>query len=339
MNMNVPRRCELGERGSPMRDAWLDVIIFYTTVFGLLIAGCDRSPAGKAPPLRIGYQKWGTCSILKASGRLEVALKANGGRVEWIEFPAGPPLLEALNAGSIDFGHTGDSSPVFAQAAGVPLVYVGSSAPCPESSGIVVRADSPIQTLADLRGRKVAFTKGSSAHTMLLRALPSVGLNLDDIEPAYLSPADGRAALQAESVDAWSIWDPYLALAEQEGEARLLVSGEGFVHNRDFYLASASFLAERRDLVATLLAELNKTKRWAIQNPLDTATLLANQVGMEINAVQRAGRRAGRYDTETDNAAVAAEQQRLADDYYALGLLPHQIDVRSVFDFVTPAGE
>jgi sulfonate transport system substrate-binding protein len=337
MKMNVPGRHELEEQSGPPRAYWIGALMCFALVLGLLIAGCDHLSSEKAASVRIGYQKWGVCSILKALGNLETALKAEGCRVEWIEFPAGPPLLEALNAGSIDFGHTGDSPPVFAQAAGVPLLYVGSSTPCPESSGIVVRADSPIKSLADLRGKKVAFTKGSSAHTMLLRALPTVGLNLADIEPAYLSPADGRAALEAGSVDAWSIWDPYLALAEQEGGARLLVSGEGFVHNRDFYLASANFVTQRRGLVATLLEELNKTKHWAANNPLDTAKLLAKQVGMEINTVERAGRRQGRYGVETDDAVVAAEQQQLADDYYALGLLPRQIDVRSAFDFVTPA--
>lgn len=261
--------------------------IVLAIVFALATSqGCGARTSPAERPVRIGYQKWGTCSLLKASGRLAAGLGPEGRPIEWIEFPAGPPLLEALHAGSIDFGHTGDSPPIFAQAAGVPLRYVGASTPCPEGSGIVVRKDSPLRALEDLRGRRVAFTKGSSAHTMLLRSLSTVGITLDDIEPSYLSSAD--------------------------------------------------FLAQHRGALRELLRELEELKRWAKEHPDETAKLLSREVGIEAAVLERAERRQGRYGVETDAGAIMVEQQRLADDYLRLGLLPRSIDVRTAFHFITP---
>lgn len=327
---------EIGHVGIRMALVGLLVLVVF---FVLVLPGCMSPSAETVLPIRIGYQKWGTCSILKSRGTLETALTRLGGSVEWIEFPSGPPLLEALNAGGIDFGHTGDSPPIFAQAAGVPLVYVGASTPCPENSGIVVAKDSPIKTLADLKGRKIAFTKGSSAHTMILRALAQVDLTLADIEPAYLSAADGRAAMQAGSVDAWSIWDPYLALAEQEGEMQLLAGGEGLVAGREYYLASREFLLKRPEMLALLIRELNTSKRWASENPAAAAKFLASLVGLDEKVAERAEKRSGRYGVENDEAVIIAEQQRLADDYLALGLLPSQIDVRTAVKLIQPASD
>ena len=242
-----------------------------------------------------------------------------------------------MKAGSVDFGHTGDSPPIFAQAAGVPLVYVAASTSCPEASAIVVRVDSPIRTLADLRGKKVAFTRGSSAHTMILRALASADLSIHDIESVYLSPADARAAFETGGVDAWSIWDPYLALVEHEGRGRAIASGEGLVPGREFYFASSNFLSQHRGLIAILIRELNGLKNWAAENPEETSKLLAAQIGMAPKVLERAETRPGRYGIETNKTAIATEQQKLADTFFQLELLPHELDVESIIDLVEPA--
>ncbi len=288
------------------------------------------APKADAPKqtLRIGYQKWGTISILKASGELAKAFEPKGVRVEWTEFPAGPPLLEAMNAGSIDIGHAGDSPPLFAQAADIPFVYFAVSSSSPDSSAILVKSDSKLQKPADLRGRRVGFGKGTSAHTMVLRYLEKNGLSFSDIVPVYLPPADGRVALEAGSIDAWSIWDPYLAAGEQTGGYRALTSGKGYVESREFYLASRSFVEGHPQLLKDFLTELSNMQVWAKQRPGEVNKFLSDETGIPVAAVALAESRRNRYETEPITEDLIASQQSLADRYLELGLLPKHIDVR-----------
>ena len=162
------------------------------------------SIARAATRVRIGYQKNGALVILRQQRRLDPL----GLVPEWVEFTSGPPMLEALNAGAVDFGATGDMPPIFAQAAGAELLYVGAQPLAGQNAAILVRADGPVRTLADLKGRKFAFTKGSSAHYVALRALERAGLTTADIQHVNLQPADAGAAFRTGAVDAWSIWDP-----------------------------------------------------------------------------------------------------------------------------------
>jgi len=187
--------------------------------------------------LRIGYQKYGNLVLLKARGTLEPRLRALGYRVGWAEFNAGPPILEAINAGAVEFGTTGEAPPIFAQAAGVPLAYVAHEPPSPRGEAILVLRDSPIQRVADLRGKKVAFNRGSNVHYLVVRALEAAGLRYADIEPQFLAPADARVAFERRVVDAWAIWDPFLAAAEAPGNTRQLADGTGIAPNHQFYLA------------------------------------------------------------------------------------------------------
>ena len=295
-----------------------------------MVSGCDARQ-GKTS-LRVGYQKWGTCSILKASGRLDSVLKSSGQSVEWIEFPSGPPLLEALNAGSIDVGHTGDSPPLFAQAAGIPFVYIAASSPSPQSSALVVRENDNLQSVSDLKGKRIGLTKGSSAHTLVIRLLEQHDLTLSDVELVYLTPADARVALTAGSIDAWSIWDPYLSSVEHSQNARQIADGRGTVSGREFYVASRSAVEKHPQLIHTFLRELAGAKEWAKSHPDKMTQLLSDQTGLPIAAVKLAESRRNRFDTSPITEELIAEQQSLADRYYALGLLPHTICVKDIAD-------
>jgi sulfonate transport system substrate-binding protein len=157
--------------------------------------------------LRIGYQKVGVLVVARQQRSIETRLASQGITVRWIEFQAGPPLLEALNAGSIDFGYTGDAPPIFSQAAGGNLVYVAAAAPAGDSEALLVKAASPIRTVADLKGRTVAVGRGTSAHNLLVAALEKAGLSMADIKAAYLLPSDAGSAFANDSVEAWVIWD------------------------------------------------------------------------------------------------------------------------------------
>ena len=173
------------------------------------LAGLPAHAQDSGTRLRVGFQKYGNFVVLKARGTLEKRLASQGVTVQWLEFPAGPQLLEGLNAGAIDVGTVGETPPIFAQAGGVDFVYIGNEPPAPQGEAIVVLPDSPIRNVAQLRGKKVAFNKGSNVHYLLVKALEHAGLTYADIQPIYLTPADARAAFVQRNVDAWVIWDPY----------------------------------------------------------------------------------------------------------------------------------
>jgi sulfonate transport system substrate-binding protein len=279
-----------------------------------------------AKTLRIGYQKYGTLVLLKARGTLEKRVANEGVTVKWLEFPAGPQLLEGLNAGAIDFGTVGETPPIFAQAAGVDFVYVANEPPAPTSEAIVVPRNSPIKTVADLRGKKVALNRGSNVHYLLVRALRHAGLDYADIQPAYLAPADARAAFTQGSVDAWVIWDPYFAAIQRQADARVLVDGTGLVDNTQFYLAARKFAATEPKLVHAVLEELAKADAWAKAHPAEVARELAPLVGLDASTVELAARRAA-YGATPVTAQVLASQQTIADTFGELKLIPKRIAV------------
>jgi sulfonate transport system substrate-binding protein len=284
------------------------------------------SPGQNAPGVvRIGYQKSGAFLLLKNEGSLEKNLTPLGYRVEWKEFPSGPPLLEALNAGSLDVGHSGDAPLIFAQSAGIDFEYIGASSPAPESAGIVVPNGSTIQTVSELRGKRVAFAKGSSSHFLLARALQEAGLGFNDIKPVYLQPSDARAAFQSGSVDAWAIWDPFYAAAEIDGKARVLRSGEGLSAHREFYFARKDFLAAHPEIVTPLLAALRETGERALKDPAATAKFLASRLGISDAIMLKSELRKPRYGAEPMSPESIAEQQQVADTFFQLGLVPKAV--------------
>ncbi len=302
----------------------------------VLLAGCAAAVPGiglgfraraAERELRVGIQKYGSLVLVKERGNLERRLKGQGWRVTWTEFPAGPQLLEALNVGAIDFGTTGEAPPIFAQAAGADLLYVGHEPPAPAGEAILVPAESPIRSVVDLKGRKVALNKGSNVHYLLVKALESAGLGIADIEPVYLPPADARAAFERGSVDAWAIWDPFLAAAEAATGARTLVNGVGLVSNHQFYLAARPFAGEHPDVVRVVLDDLADVARWAEPNPGEVAQLFGPRLGIPAPVLEVALRRFG-YGVRPLDAAVVAEQQKIADAFHAIGLLPKPISVK-----------
>jgi sulfonate transport system substrate-binding protein len=301
----------------------------YQTVLTLLalalvipIIGVAEDPSNV---VRIGYQKSGAFLLMKNEGSLEKSLGPLGYRVEWKEFPSGPPLLEALNAGSLDVGHSGDAPLIFAQAAGIAFEYIGATSPAPGSAGIVVPKASKIQAVSGLRGKRVAFAKGSSSHFLLAKALAEADLSFNDIKPIYLQPSEARAALQSGSVDAWAIWDPYFAAAEIDGEARVLRSGEGLSAHREFYFARKDFLAAHPEIVTPLLTALRETGERALKDPAATAKFLASKLGVAEAVMLKSELRKARYGAEPMNPESIGEQQQVADMFFQLGLVPKAI--------------
>lgn len=279
--------------------------------------------------VRIGYQKYGTVNILKAKKNLDERLKAEGVTVQWLLFPAGPQMLEAMNAGSIDFGHTGEAPPIFAQAAGTPLVYAANEPPNPKGEGILVPKDSPIKDVAELKGKTVAFNKGSNVHYLLVEALKAAGLQYSDIKPAFLPPADARAAFEQGKVDAWVIWDPFYTAAKRATGARVLKDGEGLVANREFYLATKTFAEQQPDQLKAILEEIQKVDDWAVSQPTEVAKLLSPELGIDVPTLEEVSKRRP-YGVQPITDEVVAYQQKVADTFYDLKVLPKQLKISEV---------
>ncbi len=307
------------------RKIWklLLIVLLVVLLEGGLAAALRAEPAAT---FRIGYQKYGTLVLLKERGLLEPKLKALGIEVVWTEFPGGPQLLEALNVGSLDFGIVGEAPPIFAQAAGAPLVYVGYEPPAPSGEAILVPQDSPIHAVAELKGKRVALNKGSNVHYLLVRALENAGLTIKDIEPIYLTPADGRAAFEKGAVDAWVIWDPFYAAAQAATQARTLIDGTNLVANTQFFLAERSYAVKHGDVIATVLDALRDTDQWANANRDAVGALLSPKVGIPVPVLDIALRRLGEGVRPID-PGIIAEQQKIADAFFQIGLIPKAIHV------------
>jgi len=278
--------------------------------------------------IRLGYQTSSVLiSVLRAEGTLQRDLAAEGFRLRWSEFTSGLPLTEALNVGGIDVtGDMADTVPVFAQAAGAQFVYFAQEAPSPSGEAIVVPKGSPITTLRDLDGKTVAVARASGAHYLLLQALQSVGVSLADIHLSYLQPADARAALASGSIDAWSVWEPYISAVERQSGAHVLTDGRhGLASYQRYYLASSAFAAAHPRALRTIFRALQQAGLWAKAHPREAAKLLAPIWDLdEATVLSVLSHRSLRVRAVTP--ARLAEQQRIADVFFAHGLLDRHID-------------
>lgn len=289
-------------------------------------------PPARAEPdlkeIRIGYQKNGVLVIARQRASLEEHFRPQGIGVKWVEFSSGPPMMEAMNVGSIDYGAVGDTPPVFAQAAGAAIVYAAGQ-PITNGQGILVPRDSAIRAIADLKGKRIGFTKGSSAHNVILATLEKAGLTYADITPVYLTPPDAGPAFANGSIDAWAIWDPYLAIGEAKQQGRILVNARDIAKSNSFYIANRDFAKWHGSMLQQIIDVTVSTARWAQTHrdalaqslseisgiPLDIQTIAANRSSFVVGPI-----------TED----IVATQQAVADRFFKLGLIPRQIAIRDI---------
>ncbi|MDR7092601.1 sulfonate ABC transporter substrate-binding protein [Hydrogenophaga laconesensis] len=326
------------EAGTPVEPSRFDHIkrwaigflVFVIAAFGLalLLLPVPEAKAQTKGELRIGYQKSASLFVLqKAQGTLDKKLAPLGFGVKWVEFPAGPQLLEGLNVGAVDVGYVGEAPPIFAQAAGAQFVYFGYDPAAPRAEAILVTKDSPIKSVADLKGKKVALNKGSNVHYLLVKQLEKHGLKITDITPVYLAPADGRAAFESKNVDAWVIWDPFQAAAEKATGARVLADGTGgVVNNYQYYLGARNFVTKNPRVIEALFADSVEQGIWLKKNLRQAAELIAPLQGLPVDVVELALQRY-EFNVKPITAAVAADQQKIADTFFDLKLIPKAIKV------------
>lgn len=285
-------------------------------------------PASKE--FRVGWQKGSAIQVLaKHQKVIEKRLQPLGvENVKWVEFQFGPPLLEALGLGAVDIGAVGDTPPIFAQAAGAKLVYVAAT---PSSqSAILVPKDSSIKSVAELKGRRVAFAKGSSSHNLTVRALAHVGLTLKDITEIHLAPADSSAAFNGGRIDAWAVWDPFFAIAEQKYGARILIDTKAsHLAGNSFWLASRTFAESHPAILSAALDEIGKLVIWAGANRKELAEFYAKETGVELAPVLAAFQRS-EYAWGPVTEAQIKSQQQLATTFHELGIVPKKVDPREI---------
>ena len=292
----------------------------------MMLSACSKKE--ESITLNIGYQKYGLLPIIKARGDLDKALKNKGVNVKWVEFPAGPQLLEGLNVGSVVFGEAGEAPPIFAQAANANLVYIANQPKAPLAEALIVPKDSSIKSIQDLKGKRVVLNKGSNVHYLLLKVLEANHLKLDDIQVVYLPPADARAAFEKGAVDAWVIWDPFYAAAEKQLGAKVIATGENLVSNHQFYLADRKFAEQHPDILKAVVNELNTTTQWVSQHQSDAARLLEKPTGLPLDVLNTSISRMG-FGVAPISSEVAKEQQYVADAFYQQKLIPNKINIQA----------
>jgi sulfonate transport system substrate-binding protein len=324
-----PFQSESWPRTFPGLKPWTTIFsrfAAFTCIALFTLVPLTRADDQKLSSVRIGYQKYGTLNVVKAEGSFEKSLTARGISVTWILFPAGPQLLEALNAGSIDLGNAGEAPPVFAQAAGVNLVYFGNQPPFPKGEGVLVKKDSPIQKVSDLKDKRIAFNRGSNVHFFLVKLLEKNGLKMEDIRPVFLAPADAWAALEGGSVDAWVIWDPYMTAAIDRSGARILQDADGVAANREFFLADRRFAQAHQDILLAVHDAVNRSGTWVTTKPEEVVRYLAPQLGMSEEVVTKVIR-AQPWGFQPISDQVVSDQQTIGDTFFGLKLIPKTIRV------------
>jgi sulfonate transport system substrate-binding protein len=276
--------------------------------------------------IRIGYQKNGVLVIARQQATLEKHFASQGIAVRWVEFSSGPPMLEAMNVGSIDYGAVGDSPPIFAQSAGAAIVYAAGQ-PVTNGQGILVQNSSPIRTIADLKGKRVGFTKGSSAHNIVVQTLEKAGLAYADITPVHLTPPDAGPAFANGSIDAWSIWDPYFAIGEIKQNGRILVNASEITRTNSFYIANRDFAKNHGPILQQIIDVTSATANWAEAHRDEVAKSLSAITGIPLDIQTVAANRSSfAVGPVTDD--IVATQQGVADRFFKLGLIPKPVVVR-----------
>ncbi|GLZ01958.1 aliphatic sulfonate ABC transporter substrate-binding protein [Actinoplanes sp. NBRC 103695] len=304
-----------------MRRATAFVTAFVLAATAALTAcGDQEEQAGGV--LRIGYQRFGGLSLVKARGDVP--------GVEWSLFESGPALTEAIKAGAIDLGQTGEAPPIFAAAAKTEFVVAAAGAPSPRSEAVLVKKSRGFKTFADLKGRTIALNKGSNVHWLLVRLLEANKLTLADVNVKYLKPAEGRPAFDNDQVDAWIIWDPYFALAERP-DVQVLADATGVANNREYILVSKDAAEAKTDQIKSFLAAYEKTTAWGIANPDERAKVLAPELKIDEPTTKRALARAAQPVAPL-TPEIGDELQGIADGFTELKLIPVKVDVKSLID-------
>jgi sulfonate transport system substrate-binding protein len=296
-------------------------LLIMAALLGMTVAAAAQTT------LRIGDQKGNSQAVMEAAG----VLKDVPYTIEWKEFPAAAPLLEALGAGAIETGLVGDAPFTFAAAARVPVLAIAAIRQSQQGLAILVRKDSPIREFEDLRGKKIATGRGSIGHQHILAALESKGWSANDVRIVFLAPSDAKVAYMQGSVDAWSTWEPYVSQEEVLFQSRRLMTGEGLTPGLGFQVASPNAIHDKGPELQDFLRRLTAARAWSLTNVnayAETWGRLMNiPPAVPLNWLSRAKIRIAPIDD-----GVVADEQKTIDLYFRSGLIRQQLNAADIVD-------
>ncbi|WP_068672221.1 aliphatic sulfonate ABC transporter substrate-binding protein [Oceanobacillus sp. Castelsardo] len=300
------------------------LVLFVILSFSFVLVACSSTSAGTKDEINIGYQKGGPTLTLKNNGEFQKELEELGYTVTWSEFNTGSSILEALNARSIDLANAGDIPSIFALDKGSDFQYIASEPSAPTTEGILVSEDSTIESLEDLKGKKVAYNNASIAQYLLTKLLDSVGLSTDDIETVHLNPPDASLAFEKGEVDAWVVWDPYLADAESRGN-RVLQTAEDIVPFRSFYFATSELVNENQEVVELFIKHLSQAGKQIDEDPTEASKLLEEATKIPAATWETVLKRKQSNAELMDDQAIE-DLEIEAKDLLDIGLIESEID-------------
>jgi sulfonate transport system substrate-binding protein len=331
------------------------------TLAGLAAAGCSSSSSSSTASsgttasasasassstdlssvtLNVGDQKGtGAEAVLSAAGLLNTLPF----KVSWSDFTSGPPMLQAMASGSVDIGGVGDAPPVFAASGGEAVEIVGARKTNGDQDALVVPKGSPITSISQLKGKKIAYASGSSGNYNLLTVLNKASLTTKDVSLVNLQPADALAAFTSGSVEAWDVWPPYVQQVVAQNGAKVLATGSGFGNPYSFEVASKSAVADpgKAAAIKAYLTILNKAYLWTATHPNQWAAAWAKATGLPLSVMLTAAKIDGTTPVAITDDTTTAEQG-LVDQFFAAGLIPTKVQMSNFitqqFNDSVPAG-
>lgn len=301
------------------------VFILVGAAFGL---SRHRTSQPAEAVLHVGDQRGAIHSLLQAAGELDhVPYK-----IDWATFAVGAPLVDAIKAGAVDFGYVGSSTMTFGLVSGAPLKAISVWRFHGPGSGLLVQPGGPIRSLADLLGKKIAVVRGSPAHLFIAELLAANKIPYGAVTIINLAPGDAKAALSTGAVDAWAIWDPYLAIGEREDHLRVLATSEQFAGEVECGVASEQAITDKRAQLLDFLGRVRRAYIWSDSHQDEVARVYAAETGLPIDIARLVRGRMQVEVLRSINAESVAAHQRGADLYADIGVIPKQIDVEKVYD-------
>lgn len=284
--------------------------------------------------ITIGYQKGDPIDIAKQHGELIKNMEDQGYKIVYREFADGAAEMQALASGSIDYARTGDTPPVSAQASKTDIAYIAVGASKSSGSAILLPKSSTVSKLSDLKGKRIAYTQGTSSQYLLLSALKKAGLSSSDVTLVNMKQTDASIAFGQGKIDAWVTWDPYTAQAQVTQGAKVLTTGKGLSKNRDFILSTQSYAKKNKKASAYLVKYLAEDMKWANNNKSAVSKLLVKSLSMKQSVIKKMVNRKD-FTITSISSSVVKEQQDIADLFYDQGLITKKIKISDAIVNIT----